>query len=86
MKTLKLSLIMAITGIALNSVANEKMEKKWTMNEYTTEQRQTMASCHEKMAACLRSAKMMKDCHDEMMGIKECEMMDMRRAHHAQRL
>ncbi len=81
MKTLKISLIVAITGIALVSGANEKMGTKWTMKEYTTEERQTIASCHDKMAVCLRSTKMMKDCHEEMMGMKECEMMDMRRAH-----
>ena len=35
----------------------------------TTEQRQTMAAAHEKMAACLRSDKALDDCHGEMMKV-----------------
>lgn len=35
------------------------------------EQREKMAANHEKMSACLRSDKPLKDCHDEMR--KSCE-------------
>ena len=37
----------------------------------TTEQRQTMAAAHEKMAACLRSDKAVEECRSEMM--KSCQ-------------
>lgn len=39
---------------------------KGAMRELTKEEREKMASTHEKMAACLRSDKTMADCHDEM--------------------
>ena len=49
----------------------------------TKEQREKMAAAHEKMAACLRTDKTMKDCHEEMkkaceanMGPDACPMMD----------
>jgi len=35
--------------------------------EVTAEQRQQMATVHEKMATCIRSDKSMEDCHKEMM-------------------
>ena len=37
----------------------------------TKEMREQMASLHEKMAACLRSAKSIDDCHHEMMAAHE---------------
>jgi hypothetical protein len=51
------------------------------MKELTTEQRKEMAAKHEKMAACLKSSKPMKECHEEMKGMmgKEgmnCPMME----------
>lgn len=39
--------------------------------EWTKEQRETMAKNHEGMAACLRSDKSIAECHDEMM--KNCQ-------------
>ena len=48
----------------------------------TKEQREKMATHHESMAACLRSEKSMKECHEEMhkscgehMGKDACPMM-----------
>jgi hypothetical protein len=48
----------------------------------TKEQREKMATIHEKMAACLRSDKSLADCHkeamqscQEMMGKEGCPMM-----------
>ena len=48
----------------------------------TPDQRQSMASAHEKMATCLRSEKSFEDCHKEMnqscremMGGDGCPMM-----------
>ena len=50
--------------------------------QMTKEQRNKMADAHEKMAACLRSNRELKDCHDEMMrackdamGPEGCPMM-----------
>jgi hypothetical protein len=37
----------------------------------TREMREQMASLHEHMAACLRSAKSVEDCHHEMMAAHE---------------
>jgi len=36
------------------------------MKELSKDQRAKMAEMHDKMAACLRSDRAMKDCHDEM--------------------
>ncbi|MGZ5278422.1 MAG: hypothetical protein ACXWC9_00670 [Pseudobdellovibrionaceae bacterium] len=44
------------------------------MKELSPEQRATMAERMEKMAACLRSEKTMKDCHSEMRA--SCEASD----------
>lgn len=48
----------------------------------TVEQRQKMAGLHEKMAVCLRSARPVTECHDEIMkgckdvmGKETCPMM-----------
>ena len=80
----------AILTMLLNSVAFAHDDEKTTKHEktmmgemkaMTPEQREKMASAHEKMAVCLRSDKPLKDCHDEMkktcrdvMG-GECPMM-----------
>ena len=47
--------------------AHQKMEHPAP----TKEMREQMASLHEHMAACLRSAKSIDDCHHEMMAAHE---------------
>ena len=61
-------------GSDMHGMMDSKMSK---------EQREKMAVSHDKMAACLRSDKTMKQCHDEMrkaceaeMGPDACPMMD----------
>ncbi len=49
---------------------SKENKKAWAL---TPEQRQNMAKLHEQMAACLRTDKPMKECHDEMK--KNCEAM-----------
>lgn len=52
-----------------------------SMKNLTKEQRETMASMHEKMATCLRSDRSPEECHKEMkdqcnqMGPEQCPMM-----------
>jgi hypothetical protein len=59
--------LMSISGsfASAHDMANMKMPNM------TTEQRQKMADAHEKMAACLRSDKDLKECHEAMM--KSCQ-------------
>jgi hypothetical protein len=48
-----------------------KKASSMKMPVLSTEQRQTMANAHEKMAACLRSDRPLEICHEEMM--KTCK-------------
>ncbi|MBC7540359.1 MAG: hypothetical protein H7281_16165 [Bacteriovorax sp.] len=73
--------IMILMAFATNSFGADK--KKMKMMSMTPEQRQSMATVHEKMAACLRSDKAIEDCHKDMMqsckdmmGADGCPMMD----------
>lgn len=69
-----MSLLLVLnTGVALAQGApsptpSSAMKKGWNP---TPTQRENMAKMHEQMAACLRSTKTMKECHDEMR--KSCE-------------
>lgn len=59
-----LKLVMAIAFLCGTTALAHDMDM---MNkELTKEQRAVMADHHEKMAACLRSDKPMKQCHEEM--------------------
>jgi hypothetical protein len=87
MKT-TIATLMILAALAGTTVfGNEKSKKMMTM---TTEQRQGMATAHDKMAACMRSDKEMSECHKEMkescmdvMGKDGCWMMkDMDKMHH----
>ena len=76
-----------ILGVSATSFAAENATTKHNMDkmkhmEMTSEQRQSMAVAHEKMATCLRSEKSMEDCKMEMMnscqenmGKESCSMM-----------
>jgi hypothetical protein len=65
--TITMTLLFAVsTNFAF--AANKSKSKGMTpMAEMTTEQRQEMATAHEKMATCLRSDKSMEDCKKDMM-------------------
>lgn len=82
--TLNLIVVAFAFGVANTGYAADKKEtkseKSWTT--MTTEQRTTMATAHEAMAACLRTTKPMEECREEMfksckdsMGKSECPMM-----------
>jgi ribosomal protein L4 len=49
--------------------------------EVSKEAREKMASAHEQMAACLRSAKSLDDCHHEMMKAHESMHGEMKGEH-----
>ena len=73
--------IAAALGLASLAVA-ERPDMAGKMGKMTTEQRSKMADAHEKMAACLRSTRPLKECHQEMkascvaaMGKDGCPMM-----------
>ena len=70
----KYYLITAMAFTLLTGIASHANEDKWEMPNMTSEQRMKMADSHEKMAACMRSTKPMKDCHDEMMKVCEDTM------------
>lgn len=67
--------------LSLPSNADDMAGDKKEMPKMTKEQREKMATLHDKMAACLRSEKAMPDCRDEMkkscseMGEEGCPMM-----------
>jgi hypothetical protein len=68
-------------AFAADEAKTAKPSKK-ASTPMTKEQRDKMASMHEKMAACLRSDKPMSECHSEMrkncqemMGKNGCPMM-----------
>ncbi|MDD4974515.1 MAG: hypothetical protein PHY93_09215 [Bacteriovorax sp.] len=65
MRTTITTLIILIAFANTAAFGVEKTKNK--MAEPTTEQRQSMAASHEKMAVCLRSDKPMEDCRKEMM-------------------
>ncbi|MGZ3671380.1 MAG: hypothetical protein ACXVB9_08870 [Bdellovibrionota bacterium] len=69
MKTfLALATIMfAVSATPALCAEKAKPTEKKAMMEMTPAQREEMAAMHEKMAACLRSDKPIKDCHKEMM-------------------
>lgn len=78
----KLFLPMALLcAFSLQSSADDMTSDKNEMPKMTKEQREKMATLHDKMAACLRSEKAMSDCHQEMkkscteMGEESCPMM-----------
>lgn len=62
--TLALTLIIGSSAFAKDA---KSPHGKMTMKEPTTEQRQKMATMHDKMATCLRSDKPVSDCRNEMM-------------------
>lgn len=73
---------MALTALLVVSAqaADKKPADKAGGPEPTAEQRQKLAAMHEKMAACLRSDRPVRDCHKEMMDTchdmgKDCPMM-----------
>ena len=79
------TLLAALTSgnaFAEETKPSTKNNKKATSTQMTPEQRQKMASMHEKMALCLRSDKPMNECRaemksgcKEMMGKEGCPMM-----------
>lgn len=70
-----------LCAFSLQSSADYMTSDKKEMPKMTKEQREKMATLHDKMAACLRSEKAMPDCHQEMkkscteMGEENCPMM-----------
>lgn len=78
---LTLSLMATSVSFASDGKKNKMGYQKMPM-EMTKEQRQEMATHHEKMALCLRSDRTMADCQkemraacDEKMGMAGCPMM-----------
>lgn len=69
--------LLFVFGMTGTVYADQHMD----MKEMTKEQRVKMADMHDKMAACLRSDRAMKDCHDEMKmscdADKDCKEMMM---------
>ncbi len=64
-----LSVVALLGNVALAANGSSKAGK---MLEPTKEQRQKMADLHEKMAACLKSDRLVSDCRKEMMqGCKD---------------
>lgn len=81
LSVLTLSLIVTSASFASEGKKSKMGYQKMPM-EMTKEQRQEMATHHEKMALCLRSDRTMADCHkemraacDEKMGMGGCPMM-----------
>lgn len=68
---MKKSMILAATITLALLSTNSFGEDKKKMMTMTPEQRQSMASAHDKMATCLRSDKSVEDCKKEMM--ESCE-------------
>ena len=70
----KIAILVFVLGLSGQLALAEDTGKKASpmkMPTMTTEQRQTMADAHEKMAVCLRSEKALSNCHEEMM--KACK-------------
>lgn len=66
----KSTILAALMTMALLSTNSFGEDKKKAM-AMTPEQRQNMATAHDKMATCLRSDKSIEDCRKEMM--ESCE-------------
>lgn len=66
-KSMILAAMITMALLSTNSFAEDK-NKAMAM---TPEQRQSMATAHDKMATCLRSEKTVEDCRKEMM--ESCE-------------
>ncbi|MHB1845171.1 MAG: hypothetical protein ACYCWW_10095 [Deltaproteobacteria bacterium] len=86
-KRICIAVALAVSGIAV--AEGPGMAAK--MENMTTDQRSKMADAHEKMAACLRSTRPVKECHQEMkkscqevMGKDNCPMMGRMGRHHAE--
>jgi hypothetical protein len=84
MKRIILAAVLLMTMVGGGAFAETKATKpsKNATTIMTPEQRQKMASMHEKMAVCLRSDKSMSECRaemrdqcQEMMGEDGCPMM-----------
>jgi len=66
----KLAIVTVLSFLtSFSAFANSDKGEMW--KNMTPDQRQKMATAHDKMAACLRSDRLLKDCHEEMM--KSCE-------------
>ena len=88
----KVVMFLCVLGLSGRTALADDMGTKASsmkMPKMTTEQRQTMADAHEKMAVCLRSDKPISDCHEEMMkackegmGKDGCPMMGSMGMHH----
>ncbi|MGZ3787871.1 MAG: hypothetical protein ACXVLQ_05075 [Bacteriovorax sp.] len=77
-----MTILMALASTTVFGADKAKAPAKKKMVEMTQEQRQNMASAHEKMATCLRSDKPVEECRKEMMqscqdtmGKDGCSMM-----------
>ena len=66
MKMTMATLLILMSFTQTSAFAADKSKKKMPI-VLTPEQRQSMATTHEKMATCLRSEKAMEECHKEMM-------------------
>ena len=73
MKNLSTTIVMLIILSCNTSFGAGKNKIKNKTILVTLEQRQSMASIHEKMASCLRSDKSVEICHKEMM--ESCQEM-----------
>ena len=89
MKKTILAKALTILIIASSVVALGADKSKHMGMELTTEQRQTMAATHEKMATCMRSDTPMDECRSDMMksctetmGKDGCHMMMGKMSHH----
>ncbi len=72
------AMVITVTTLTVWGLEKATVEKKTQMAEMTAEQRETMATKHEKLATCLRSGKLMGECREEMMGVEDCSMMGMK--------
>lgn len=61
-----------LTFIIFSITLSVHAENNKNLRELNQDERQQMATMHEKVASCLRSEKTMSQCHEEMM--KECPM------------
>ena len=61
-----LSMTIAFSALAAETTPATKMDDKKDKPAVTAEQREKMASMHEKVATCLRSTKPFEECHEEM--------------------
>ena len=89
MKKTILAKALTVLIIASGAAALGADKSKNMGMDLTTEQRQTMAETHGKMATCLRSDKPMDECRTDMMkscadtmGKDNCHMMMGKMSHH----